>query len=120
MTPTMAMVVAIGLTSAVCYALLVRADRRPNRRRSSADSTSVDSDGGGPAPVRAAVSQVGFPIPRRTSWETRSTAEVTVATVVEGTVVVATELRLLDRRPPLLFGGNFDLRQARTVGGILD
>ncbi len=47
MTPTMAMVVAIGLTSAVCYALLVRADRRPNRRRSSADSTSVDSDGGG-------------------------------------------------------------------------
>ncbi len=46
MTPTMAMVVAIGLTSAVCYALLVRADRRPNRRRSSADSTSVDSDGG--------------------------------------------------------------------------
>lgn len=46
MTPTLAMVVAIGLTSALCYAPSVRADRRPNRRRSSADSTSVDSDGG--------------------------------------------------------------------------
>ncbi|MGJ4957652.1 hypothetical protein ACQR1H_18545 [Bradyrhizobium sp. HKCCYLRH2015] len=45
MTPVMTIVVAIGLTSAACYALLVRAGRRPHHRRSSADSTSVDSDG---------------------------------------------------------------------------
>ncbi|XUM19453.1 hypothetical protein ACRAVF_17025 [Bradyrhizobium oligotrophicum S58] len=45
MTPAMTIVMAIGLTSAVCYALLVRADRRTNRRRSSSDGTGVDSGG---------------------------------------------------------------------------
>ncbi|WP_316231063.1 hypothetical protein [Bradyrhizobium sp. SZCCHNR1051] len=43
MTPTMTIVVAIGPTSAICYALLVRADRGPNRRRSSTDTTISDS-----------------------------------------------------------------------------
>ncbi|MGJ5178437.1 hypothetical protein ACQR16_19860 [Bradyrhizobium oligotrophicum] len=38
----MTIVVAVGLTSAVCYALLVRADRRRSRRRWSPDGTGAD------------------------------------------------------------------------------
>ena len=46
MSSTMAAVVAVGLTSALCYALLVRADRRRGRRRVSSDGNSMDTSGG--------------------------------------------------------------------------
>ncbi|WP_345778925.1 hypothetical protein [Bradyrhizobium ontarionense] len=43
----MTIVVAVGLTSAVCYGLLVRADRRRRTgRRSLVDTTGSDSGGG--------------------------------------------------------------------------
>jgi len=43
MSGTMAFAVAVGLTSAACYALLVRADRRQGRRRVSSDGASIDT-----------------------------------------------------------------------------
>jgi hypothetical protein len=46
MTSAMTLVVALGLSSAVCYALLARADRRRTGRRSIADTTESDSGGG--------------------------------------------------------------------------
>lgn len=46
MTGTMTIVLADGLTSAVCYALLVRADRRRTGRRAVVDITGSDSGGG--------------------------------------------------------------------------
>ncbi|BAM87887.1 conserved hypothetical protein [Bradyrhizobium oligotrophicum S58] len=43
MSSTMAVAVAVGLTSALCYALLVWADRRQSRRRVSSDGGSMDT-----------------------------------------------------------------------------
>jgi hypothetical protein len=44
MTPMMTFFVALGVTSAACYVLLVRADRKRVRRRSGSDS-GADSSG---------------------------------------------------------------------------
>lgn len=43
MTPAMAIAVAVGLTSALCWVLLVRSDRQQPRRRRSSDTATSDT-----------------------------------------------------------------------------
>ena len=45
MTPMMSFFVALGLTSAACYVMMIRADRRRVRRPSSGSDGGADSSG---------------------------------------------------------------------------
>lgn len=43
MTSTMTLVVAVGLSSAACYVLMLRADRRKSRRGGGGDTSGPDA-----------------------------------------------------------------------------